>query len=134
MHLSRISQGLPDAVVLPSNEISTLSDGRKVQGVEMHVDDEVFQQYVQGYRCIVCHAAQEEAFPERCIEGQYGCCGNEKGVIEGGYRIREFQSAEIARQYQGEKDLWPTRGNLGEELERERWKPKSGILLPGQDF
>lgn len=60
--------GLGVAIVEPTNEIYKLN-GRLVRGVNLVVDDEVFEQYRLGYRCLACHHfPQPEPMPERCCE------------------------------------------------------------------
>ena len=104
--MSRISSGLPGAVVQTSNELY-VKDGRTVRGVDITLPPDVFEEYKAGYRCLSCHAAQESAWPEECCEPY---CR---------FKMKAEQPRLIEMEFQGEKDLWPNR----EPLESDIWTP-----------
>ena len=103
--MARLNPGLPGAVVRPSREVY----GDRL-GVHLTVDKEVFEQFRTGYRCLKCYAAQDEPFPEKCIE--WYC----------GFRMRDLQGDLIHQEYKGEEELWP---------DREPAENPGGLWLPG---
>lgn len=105
--MSRIDPGMPNAVLRQSREVY----GDRL-GVHLTVDPETFEQFRTGYRCLKCYAAQDSAFPERCIE--WYCR----------FPIREKQADLIHFEYRGEEELWP---------DREPMDNPSGMWLPGQE-
>jgi len=124
--MTRIEPGMPEAVVRNSDELFVDSrDGELYLGTNITVTPEVFRQYVEGYRCISCHAVQSQAFPEVCEEvyKDGGGCG---------FRMRERQSERVQQEFKGEDILWPERPV---DEERMGWRPANGsrIWLPGRD-
>lgn len=116
--MSRIHPGLPNVRVTTSNEIHMTSAGPR-RAVQMDMPAERFEEYRQGYRCLKCHAAQETAFPEECVE--WYCRFN----------MREHQTRLIELEFRGVKEPWPEPG-LDEVREREAWRPRQGIWVPGE--
>lgn len=83
------------------------------------VTPERLEEYRQGYRCLMCHAAQESAFPERCIE--WYCR----------YPIRKRQSGDFTLEFEGEYDPWPTHREEPEPDPSPGWSTTgSGIVVP----
>lgn len=115
--MSRVPAGLPNVRVTASNEIYMTSGG-PVRAVQIDMTRERFEEYRQGYRCMKCHAAQESAFPERCLE--WYCR----------FPIAEHQLGLIEFEHRGEKEPWPT---AAIDREQEDWQPRSGIWVPGQE-
>ena len=105
--MSRINPGMPHATVQTSREVY----GDRL-GVKVTVDPETYEQFRTGYRCLKCYAAQDEPFPEKCIE--WYC----------GFPIRDRQMDLLGFEYQGEEQLWP---------DREPMEKPSGLWLPGDD-
>ena len=102
------------------NQIAVVDEEGKVgRGINWMLTDEELSQVKQGYRCLNCMEPFEQAFPEKC-----NVCG---------FLVRENQSFELLRQHQGEidseTDQWK---QLDEQREREAFKPRSGIWVPGQ--
>lgn len=126
--MTRIEPGMPQAVIRDSDMVTLESDGRLHIIPNITVPPEVFDQYREGYRCLRCQGVQEEAFPERCIEGaRFNAC-----AVPGGYEMRRLQSEDLANEFKGEDVLWP---DMPEDEERAAWKPRgqSGIWVPGRN-
>lgn len=124
--MTRIEPGMPNAVVRNSNQLYVDSrDGELYLGHNVTVTPDVFQQYVEGYRCIACHAVQSQAFPEVCEEvyKDGGGCG---------FRMRDLQAERLQQEFQGEDILWPDRP-VDEERQQWRPSPNSRIWLPGRN-
>lgn len=115
--MARLHPGLPNVRVTTSREVYMTREG-PVHAVQMDMPRERFEEYRQGYRCMRCHAAQESAFPERCLE--WYCR----------FPIAEQQLRLIEFEHRGEKEPWPTA-----ELDREQedWTPRNGVWVPGQE-
>ncbi len=90
-----------------------------VRAIQMDMPRERWEEYRQGYRCIKCHAAQQSAFPEECVE--WYCR----------FRMREHQLEVIEFEHRGEMEPWP-QPEL-DEREREAWTPRNGIWVPGKE-
>ena len=113
----RLSPGLPEATVSHGREIVRGADGRLNVASNITVSPERLEEYRQGYRCLMCHAAQEQAFPDHCIE--WYCR----------YPMKDRQSEDFQTQYQGEHDPWPT--HRAEPDEPDGWrKTDSNIVVP----
>ncbi len=84
--------------------------------------DEGFKAVEQGHLCINCAEPLREAFPERCP-----LCG---------FHVKRDQIELLNREHQGELDLGPSPAMkaLDEEREREGWKARTGIWLPGDSI
>lgn len=120
--MTRINPGMPDTIVERTPSERWTINGRTTAGVNMVVSPEVFEQYRTGYRCLRCHAVQDEPFPEVCIEASHpdGICR---------YPIRERQAAELAKEHRGEERYGPS--PLEFDDERDEWAERNGIWLPG---
>ena len=94
-------------------------EGKVARGINWQLTPEEYQQVSEGYRCLSCMEPFEAAFPEKCP-----LCG---------FHVRENQTFELARQHQGERDVGPSPEwrALDEQRERESWKKRTGIWLPG---
>lgn len=103
--MTRISAGMPGAVVQNSTEAYKDADGELRHGLHVTLPAENVEEIRQGYRCIMCFAAQPTEAPEECCEPY---CR---------YPIRERQQAEFLRQFAGEEDLWPNHTWEREEAE-----------------
>ena len=129
--MTRIAPGLAGAVVRHSNEVFVESDGQKRVGVKITVSPEIFEQYRSGYRCIRCHAVQDEPFPEVCQEvykdrphPEPCMCGH----CRCGFQMRAKQMERLTFEFQGEENLWPDRDD---DEERARFElEKQGVWLP----
>lgn len=120
--MSRIEPGIPDMVVLTSEEMRVSSDGRKHLMNEYVVPPATVEQFRQGYRCMECLAVQSQPFPEVCEEvyKDGGGCG---------YRMREWQPERFESEFGGERELFPDTDPV--DVEREFWTPKtSRIVVP----
>ena len=119
-----IRPGIPEMIVEPSTEVHTIN-GREVRGVNKAVPEEVFEQYRQGYRCFACdHAPQPEPFPNACVEPY---CR---------YPMKRDQLRDLEFHDRGSRRYGPTPFDeiddmFGEERERESFKKRTGIWLPG---
>lgn len=87
---------MPGAVVQASDELFA-AGGRLVRGLHVTVTEEQFDELRAGYRCLQCYAAQEHAFPEKCVEPY---CN---------WNLKRDQLRQLERDFAGEEDLWPTR-------------------------
>lgn len=118
--MTRIEPGIPNMVVLTSDEVKQDTDGRWYRMNEYVVPPEIVEQFRQGYRCMDCLAVQSQPFPEVCEERYRdgGGCG---------YRMREYQPERFLREFGGERELWPD-----DEVDREReaYERRTGLLLP----
>ena len=112
--MSKLHPGIPGAVVRTGNEIY-VKDGRPVRSVDITIPPETLDEYRCGYRCLACHAAQESAFPEACIEPY---CR---------FPMKRDQMQLFESQFRGEESLWPTREDDEDPDER---RTQSGIYLP----
>ena len=122
--MSRITPGMPDAVVRNSNQVFVdPRDGELYLGVNITVTPERFREYVEGVRCVACHARQSRAFPDVCEEvyKDGGGCG---------FPMRTHQSERVQQEFGGEDVLWP---EMPVDEEQEAWRPSgnSRIWLPG---
>jgi hypothetical protein len=119
--MSRISQGMPEVVIRSSRELYADRDGDLHLGVHLTLTPERFAEYRDGYRCLRCHTAQDEAFPVVCKETYKdgGGCG---------FRMRAEQADLMRREFRGHEVLWPEQE--GDDEERLAWKPGTGIWLP----
>jgi hypothetical protein len=113
--MSKLAPGLPGAVVRTGNEIH-VKDGRPELSVDITLPPETLEEYRAGYRCIACHAAQESAWPERCLEPY---CR---------FPIKRDQARQLEIEFRGEESLWPTREDEDEDPDERR--TSSGIYLP----
>lgn len=113
-----VSPGLPDAAVSYGREIVRGADGRLNVSANLTVPPERLGEYRHGWRCLMCHAAQETAFPERCVE--WYCR----------YPMRDRQADDFAREYQGEHDPWPTRRADPDGAPAGWAKTDSNIVVP----
>jgi hypothetical protein len=119
-----ITPGVPDMIVESSDEVHIVND-RPVLGVNKAVPPETFEEYRLGYRCLACdHGQQPEPFPDNCVEPY---CR---------YPMKTDQLRDLERQDRGTRRYGPTPLSevdemFGDERERERFKPRSGIWLPG---
>jgi hypothetical protein len=116
--MSRLHPGLPNVRVTTSAEVYMTSEG-PMHGIQIDMPRERFEEYRQGYRCMKCHAAQESAFPERCLE--WYCR----------FPIAEHQLRLIEFEHRGEKETWST--GEDDDREREGWTPRASIWVPGQE-
>lgn len=125
--MSRVSDGIPDVVFRNSNEV--YGDGTVALLATM--SPERFEEYRAGYRCMRCHAAQDEAFPEVCKE-RYRDVPHPSdcrcGVCGCGFPMRAEQLRRIEHEHKGEETLWPDRSP---DWEYEEWHARRGIWLPG---
>lgn len=103
--MTRIEAGMPAAVVQSSDEVYVDADGELRHGLHVTLPAGNVEQIRQGYRCIMCFAAQPSEAPVECVEPY---CR---------YPIRERQQAEFHRQFGGGEDLWPNRTWESEEAE-----------------
>lgn len=121
-----IRPGIPEMIVEAIPEVHVVN-GREVAGVNKVVPPEVWEQYRLGYRCLACdHAPQPEPFPKHCIEPY---CK---------YPMRESQLADFERLDRGPMRYGPTPLDeidemFGEEREREFYRRKTSIWIPGDD-
>ncbi len=126
--MSRLSEGIPDVVFRSSDEV--MADGRR--GLLATMSPERFEEYRQGYRCINCHAAQDEPFPEVCKVVYRDMAHHPDscrcGKCRCGFPMRREQARQVEREYRGRETLWPDRGP---DVEREQWRARNGIWLPG---
>lgn len=127
--MTRIDPGLPVKAVGASNR-AFVSGGRLMVETEVEVDPEVWEQYRQGYRCIRCHAVQEEPFPERCIEHSYGICSfpirdRQLEVIEKTYADNTHPGDE---ELDSERALWEANAEEGQGL----WTPDPDAIPPNE--
>lgn len=120
-----IERGMKDVIVENSNEIMVV-DGERRVGVNVAVSKEIFEQYRQGLRCLRCQGVQDEPFPKVCNQhfkwagGEWKC----------GFKIKDDQLRYLENEHQGEKHYGPS--ELDDiDFEREDWKPRSGIWVPG---
>lgn len=115
----RLSPGLPEATVSPGREIVRGGDGRLNVTANVTISPERLDEYRHGYRCLMCHAAQKEAFPAECVE--WYCR----------YPMRDRQADDFAREYQGEHDPWPThRADEPDDAPAGWRKTDSNIVVP----
>lgn len=126
--MARIARGLgAETIVEGSNEVYVDPDGTPRQGVMIAGSPELIEEYRSGYRCLRCHGAQSEPFPEVCevrdIRGGDWRCG---------FRIRDNQLRYLEAEFRGSHRYGPTPDHLLEdEREREAWTKRSGIWVPG---
>lgn len=113
-----IEPGMGEVIVEAAQELWTINGVRRL-GTNLLVNPEIVEQYRTGWRCLRCHAPQEEAFPEICIEGSHPdkICS---------YPIRRDQLRHFEKDYQGER-YCPADDY---DDEREDWVRKNGILVP----
>ena len=90
------------------------------------VTDRGFKALQEGYMCLECGEywgigipSPQPPFPEQCL-----LCG---------FHVKRDQIMLLNREHQGERDMGmsPAMRELEEEREREMWKQKTGIWLPG---
>lgn len=121
--MTRIHAGLPGARVEASNEL--YADGRL--GTKITVTPETLEQFRTGYRCMWCMAAQQEPFPERCIEPY--CLAP--------IRLKQMERFEF--EFRGENDPWleretPLEGEPADpEFVEWAWRKRArdlGVVLP----
>lgn len=119
--MSRVHPGLPGAVVRTATEV-VADSGELRQSLNWTVSPETIQEFREGYRCALpphgCGAAQETAFPAKCIEPY---CN---------FNLRDNLGRWFAQVFEGEEDLWPDR-EQDDPLEQHRfYASKAGIVLP----
>lgn len=96
--------------------------------VHVTMPPELFEQYRLGYRCPRCHSPQSQAMPEEC-ETVWRDTGQRCG-----FKIKRDLHAWLNEEFEGEEELWPDReAELADQRERENFKKRSGIWLPGDD-
>lgn len=129
--MTRIAPGLAGAVVRHSNEVFVEADGQKRVGVKITMSPEDFESYRTGYRCLVCHAVQDEPFPEVCQEVYRDRPHPEPcmcGRCRCGFRMRDKQMERLTFEFQGEETLWPEQEDDEEHARFEL--EKQGVWLP----
>lgn len=114
-----VTPGLPGATVTHGHGVVRGADGRMNVTANLVLrDEQQLGEYRAGWRCLMCHAAQQEAFPTECVE--WYCR----------YPISRRQSEDLAREYEGEHDPWPTHRDQ-EDPELPGWrKTDSNIVVP----
>lgn len=109
-----LSDGLPEAILIPNDTVYADSQGQLRRGTDRVVDQSRIAEYASGYRCLQCDTVQDEAFPEVCklvyTDSFGGGCG---------YRMRDQQTEQMGREF-ADADLWPANHNL-EDTERRAW-------------
>lgn len=119
--MSRLHPGLPGAVVRTSTEV-VADSGELRQSLNWTVSPETIQEFREGYRCALpphgCGAAQETAFPDKCIEPY---CN---------FNLRDNLGRWFERVFAGEEDLWPDRQQDDPLEQHEFYASKAGIVLP----
>lgn len=109
----------PGLTIAPEEVTVVTEEGKFARGINWQLSEEEFHQVESGYRCLNCMEPFSSAFPEKCP-----LCG---------FHVRAQQTFELQRQHQGEERYGysPEYERLEEEREREAFKPRSGIWLPG---
>jgi hypothetical protein len=117
-------------VVEMSPAVYRREDGAFVSGVNKIVSREVFDQYREGIRCIVCDFVQSSAFPEQC-ENEGHAVTAELGVVDWRCQnmMRRDQAAAVQREFEGYWTAPEPAENLI-DYEQEQWVEKGGILVP----
>lgn len=87
----RMTPGMPEAQFEQAPRARPLPDGRWVTDVMLQVPLDYIEQYRQGYRCLRCHHAQSQPFPEVCEEHPDVC----------NYRIADEQTDYFRRIFEG---------------------------------
>lgn len=124
----RVEPGLPTMLVEHGNIVFRRDDGREVVASHKIVDEDTFEQYRQGYRCVQCDQVQSVPFPERCeftveFEGRRWQCP---------MRIRDEQLERLSFMYRGSGDWTAPDPYEVLDVERDDWKQtRSGIVVPG---
>jgi hypothetical protein len=117
--------GLTGAVLSSGNEAHLTGDGWVVP-MKITMPPSLFEQYRQGYRCPRCHSLQSQAFPEVC-ETEWRDTGEKCG-----FEIKDKLNDWLEFEFRGEESLWPDREDaIDEDREREDWRKKTGIWIPG---
>lgn len=126
--MARFERGLgADTIVENSHEVFVDGHGVARSGVNIAGSPELIEQYRQGYRCLVCHHVQTEAFPEVCEAADR----SPGGTWRCGFRIRDEQVRRLELEHQGEHRYGPSPLDGHEEQwERDDWTPKTGIWVP----
>jgi len=109
------------AIVRTSRELDP-ENGQLRHGVDWVLTPEQYAELRSGYRCppvpAGCGAAQETAFPEKCIEPY---CN---------FNLKRDLVPWLERAYAGEEDPWPE-AELDDPMEQhEFYANKAGIVLP----
>jgi hypothetical protein len=116
--MNRIHPGLPGAVVRTNAELYA-ENGELRRGLHWTLPPETIEEFRQGYRCALpphgCGAAQQEAFPEKCIEPY---CD---------FNLKRDLSLWLAMAFEGEETLWPEQPA---DEERNQWRAARGLWLP----
>jgi hypothetical protein len=124
--MSRLHPGLPGAIVRASTEVIADS-GEARHSINWTLAPETIQEFREGYRCALpphgCGAAQETAFPEKCIEPY---CN---------FNLKRDLAGWLESVYAGDEDLWPGRDEDAAERDYEReqneyYARRAGIILP----
>jgi len=125
--MTRIDPGLNGAVVRPGDEVHLTEEGW-VRPMKMTLSPEQFEQFRAGYRCPRCFSVQSTAFPEEC-ETIWRDTGEPCG-----FRIKDKLNDWLDFEFRGEETLWPDREDaLDDDRERESFRKRTGIWLPGDD-
>lgn len=126
-----IDRSMGEGVIVENSDMLVTVDGELRVATNIVASEDTINQYREGYRCMECHAIQDEPFPKVCK-------ARDVTVPDGwrcGYEMRADQAMRFQREFKGEQYYGPTPlSQFDDEREREAWKPKTGILLPGKDF
>ena len=104
----------------PPDEITVVDEtGQFRRGINWNLTPEEDRQVREGYRCLHCMEPFEAAFPDKC-----SLCG---------FHVKSQQSFEYVRGKQGDLAAGPSPAMkaLDEEREREAFRARSGIWVPG---
>lgn len=112
--------GTPNVRISHTGTVRKWPDGRLFIEPLIELPNEQIEEIRQGYRCINCLAAQQEAFPEFCIEKPYGVCS---------FPIRERQMERFHQMFVGDTtDPMVERESEGEQISVEEFL--SGMWMP----
>jgi hypothetical protein len=125
-----IERGFPAGTIIENSKRVLQDTGTGEHLVEPEVigSEDLINQYQAGYRCLKCHGVVPTPFPEVCP-------AEDKTRPNGwkcGYRMRDRQPAEFANT-RGEGYWGPTPlSAFDDEREREAFRKRAGIWVPGQ--
>lgn len=119
--MSRVHPGIPGAVVRSSQEVIADS-GELRHSINWTLTPDTINEFREGYRCALpphgCGAAQETAFPDKCIEPY---CN---------FNLRRDLASWFERVFAGDEELWPDVEQEDPMSQHRFYANKAGIVLP----